>query len=548
MAYTARDLVEAERNFQTISERLPCVVYLAEYGEAGHWLYVSPRIQSLLGYSPEEWKADPGLWAARLHPEDRGRVLAHEAHCALEGLPLDVEYRLLTRDGRVVWVHDAAELAPSGDGPVSVEGILTDITARKRAEAELRHLADHDDLTGLVNRRRFEEILGGFTESDASPEGALVIIDLDHLKFVNDSLGHDVGDAAIRGLATALRTGAPEEEVAARLGGDEFAVLLPGADEEVAQRRVGEILNRVRAIASRAPITASAGIAVIDPAIRSSSRDLFAAADMALYDAKAAGRDRAALVAEAGTERLTWAGRVRSAIDEERLQLMTQPIVSMPTGKIIGSELLVRISEGGELIAPREWLPTAERFGMIREIDRWVAKRAIRYAATGKRVSMNVSGRTVADRDFTRLLEQDISDVGVDPQRLVFEITETAAAAAVDDLVEFAGRIERLGCLLAIDDFGTGFGSFTYLKHLPVHFLKIDMEFIRGMHGSVADQRIVRSMVAIATSLGMRTVAEGVEGERVMALLRDFGVDLAQGYHLGRPQAIDAELMSRHSR
>jgi EAL domain-containing protein (putative c-di-GMP-specific phosphodiesterase class I) len=232
---------------------------------------------------------------------------------------------------------------------------------------------------------------------------------------------------------------------------------------------------------------------------------------------------------------------VREAIDADRLLLHHQPIFDLANGAPAADEILVRMLEpDGSVLPPGAFLPTAERFGLIREIDRWVIAQAIEAAAPFGPITINVSARSISDPNLHHHIAAALERSGADPANVVFEITETAAATASDELRGFGARIERLGCALAIDDFGTGFGSLTYLKHLPVRYLKIDMEFVRGIAESAADRAIVQSIVTIAGSLGMQTIGEGVEDQPTLECLTALGVDFAQGYHLGRPVALGA--------
>jgi EAL domain-containing protein (putative c-di-GMP-specific phosphodiesterase class I) len=271
----------------------------------------------------------------------------------------------------------------------------------------------------------------------------------------------------------------------------------------------------------------------------STDEQLMIAADIALHEAKERGGDRYEIFEGRGPERLAWVGQVRDAIDEDRLCLHAQPIFDLLSGERMGCEVLVRMFEGdGSVVPPGAFLPTAERFGLISEIDGWVVEHGIELAARGEVVTINVSARSIPDPTLIPRIRTALAATGADPGQVVFELTETAMATASEDLRAFGTEIERIGCALAIDDFGTGFGSLTYLKHLPVRYLKVDTEFVRGLVNSQSDQAIVRAIVTIAASLGMRTVAEGVEDQQTADRLVDLGVDYAQGFHLGRPHPI----------
>ena len=525
----------AEHEYRTLVDRLPVVVYVAEPGGTGSWTYVSPQISNLLGYTPAEWTSDPGLWISRVHPDDRERVSAAEERCARDGEPLEIEYRMHARDGRLVWVRDEGTVRPDGDGAVAIEGLLIDITEERVAHEELRYEANHDHLTGLYNRRRFEHEL----MSREDGRGAVVVVGVDHLKLVNDSLGPSAGDSVLRGVAKAIEGVLRPDEVLARLGGDEFAVLVPDAQERAARERALAILDAIRSHKTSMPVTASAGVAPFQPGEPMRAEDALMAADIALYQAKEEGRDRVVAFRGREEERLAWVGHLRTAIKEERLVLHSQPIVDVQSGEPVAEELLVRmLGDGDELIPPNSFLPTAERFGLIREIDAWVVRRGLALAATGRPVNINLSARSVADAELPARLGRELTAAGVDPATVVFEITETAAASQVDALEVFAERLQALGCSVALDDFGVGFGSLRYLKYLSPRYLKIDMEFVRGLATSEDDARMVRSIVTMAQGCGILTVAEGVEDAETMAALRSLGVDYAQGFYLGRPTLV----------
>jgi EAL domain-containing protein (putative c-di-GMP-specific phosphodiesterase class I) len=294
--------------------------------------------------------------------------------------------------------------------------------------------------------------------------------------------------------------------------------------------------------------TLSIGVAPVGEGL--GAEDSLAAADLAMFEAKRHGRNRVststqAFSADVMTQQLGWLARLRSALADDRLELHAQPIVDVRDRVVSHRELLVRMrDEDGELLMPAAFIPTAERFGMIAEIDRRVVREAIRIVgadpSSGICYAVNLSGVSVGDPELLRLIESEIVAAGVDPTRLMFEFTETAA---IDDLGrsrEFTEELNRIGCACALDDFGSGFGSFAYLKHLPVRYLKIDGEFVRNLPGNHDDRVLVKAIVDLARGLGKQTIAEFVGSEAALELLREYGVDYAQGYHLGKPEPLPA--------
>jgi EAL domain-containing protein (putative c-di-GMP-specific phosphodiesterase class I) len=246
------------------------------------------------------------------------------------------------------------------------------------------------------------------------------------------------------------------------------------------------------------------------------------------------------VAARPGVETLTWLRRIRAALDEDRFVLHSQPIVPLADGELTEEVLVRMVDRDGRLIPPGAFLPMAERFDLIGEIDEWVVSRAIRMAGrSGRRVAINLSGSSIVARDLLPLIEGELEHARVDPTRVVFEITETTLMGDLDAGEAFARGLSKLGCGLALDDFGTGFGSFTYLKKLPIAYLKIDMEFVRGLGSSLPNQHIVRAIVNLARGFGARTIGEGVEDSETMLLLADYGVDFAQGFYLGRPRPVE---------
>jgi diguanylate cyclase (GGDEF)-like protein len=404
-------------------------------------------------------------------------------------------------------------------------------------ELRLQHLADHDHLTGIFNRRRLLEELDEQLRMAARTGrgGAALVMDLDHFKFINDTNGHLAGDNVLRMVTEVLRARLRGTDVVARLGGDEFALVLPEVSGEEAMAVARELRALLATRDLRQPIMASMGVVQFTGAEELTADEILVCADTALYEAKERGGDQARLFGGQATGALRWVQRIRAALAHDRLVLYGQPILELGTGAIAKHELLVRmLGEDGELIPPGAFLPTAERFGLIQEVDAWVVRRALMLAAAGRAVAVNLSAYSVSQTLIASLARGALLG-GLDPAKVTFEITETAALTNLDAAKQFVEGVGGMGFSVALDDFGTGFGSFTYLKHIPARFLKIDMEFVRGMLDSPVDREVVRSIVGIARSLGKRTIAEGVEDADTLALLREYGVDYVQGYGIGRP-------------
>lgn len=445
----------------------------------------------------------------------------------------------------------ALEKLDPGDRAV-VEGALD---RAEKTEAELRHLADHDPLTGLQNRRRFRAELDqhvSFTERYGG-QGAVMIIDIDGLKEVNDRLGHQPGDNLIRRIADILRERVRTTDLVARLSGDEFAVLMPQTDTAGAMQ-LGEDLRAevAEGFAGDPEIgsaTISVGIKMFGGKPGGSAEAVLVDADRAMYRAKGAGRNRIALSGsedDEGTPGVRRAqsttARIRDALTHDRLSLASQPIRSLASGGVERYELLLRmIGEGGELLPAASFIRAAERSGMIQELDRWVVGQALEMLAerekAGDPVSLhvNLSGVSMTDISVLEYIERRLDEGEADPGRCTFEITQTARIDDYETAAGFADRLTEFGCEVAIDDYGAGFGPFSYLKQMPFDVIKIDGAFVRDMPRNDADQLTVKAIVQIARGLGKRTIAAFVQDDDTTRMLREYGVDMAQGFHLGRP-------------
>ena len=376
----------------------------------------------------------------------------------------------------------------------------------------LEHLAEHDLLTGVFSRSRLVAELDRQLSYSArySRAGALLTLDIDNFKLANDTFGRAAGDVMLKAVSEILRARARATDVIARLGSDEFALILPEATEDEALIVARYIRAALAERPLGPPILVSIGIAPLTGDEEVGAEDILARAHIALYEAKERGGDQARVYTGQASGALTWMQRIRAALAEDRFVLYGQPIADLRTGRITHHELLVRmLSEDGDIIPPAAFLPMAERFGVIGEIDRWVTGAGLRLAIDGEGVAINLSGYSIGDSSIVAEIRSAIAD-GVDPGKVIFDVTEASAMAKLEATRQFAGLLYGLGCNLALDDFGTGFSSFTFLKYIPARYLKIDMGFIRELASSKLDHQVVKSIVGIARCLDKRTIAEGV--------------------------------------
>ena len=426
-------------------------------------------------------------------------------------------------------------------------------------------------MTGLINRREFDGRLNHALQSarDGDATHALLYVDLDQFKVVNDTCGHSAGDRLLRDVTALLQQHVRSADLIARLGGDEFGILVQHCSLEQATRIADQIRQAVRDYRfSWEQHTASIGASIGVVAITHDSESvasLLSAADIACYAAKDAGRNRVHVYdsgAASGRHReMYWVSRVTRAVDEGRLELYTQPIIAtradsprLPPFQ----ELLVRLrDDDGELVLPGEFIPAAERYNIIGAIDRWVLESTVarlrQYLAAGLEVpllSINLSGTSICERNFLDFVLTLVEDPAIG-EHLCFEITETAMIAGMTQIVYFMQEVRKRGCRFALDDFGTGLSSFHYLKKLPIDFLKIDGQFVGGLSDDPVDRSMIEAISKVAGALGIATIAEHVESAEALQRLTLLGIDFAQGYHLARPEplaAFEAALAVAHAR
>jgi diguanylate cyclase (GGDEF)-like protein/PAS domain S-box-containing protein len=541
----------AETRYRTLVEHLPLAVYIDRIDESSSNLYTSPQIEPMLGYTVDEWTADPALFVECLDADDRERVLAAHERTHATGEPLHLEYRLHARDGRIVWVHDEARMiADPETGEPVLQGYLLDITARREAEEQLRHQAFHDPLTGLANRALFTDRVQHALVV-RSGDAAVLFLDLDDFKAVNDGLGHLAGDALLRAVGVRLRASLSRTHTVARMGGDEFAILVEGTSSADAALDAGERITT----ALQAPfdvdgrevfVTASVGIAVGGDA-----EELLRCSDVAMYGAKASGKAQYVVYAPRMDEhlvgRLEVVADLRRADIESEFVLHYQPIVELSSGTVLATEALVRWQHPSRgLLQPADFIHFAEESGRIVDIGRWVLAEACRQTAEWQQrllgaanlsVSVNVSTRQVRRPGLIEDVESALASSGIGAGHLTLELTETVLARRRDELTSILEELTAKGLRVALDDFGTGYSSLSLLQDLPVHTLKIDRSFVQCLGAEGGRAPFVRAIVELAQGLELTVVAEGIEEIGHVAALRKLGCRVGQGFYFATPLA-----------
>jgi diguanylate cyclase (GGDEF)-like protein/PAS domain S-box-containing protein len=539
-----------ELRYRMLVERLPLSVYIDRLDEVSSNVYTSPQIESLLGYSVDEWVENRELFVELLHPEDRERVLAAHQRTHATGEPLLIEYRLRTRDGRVVWVQDEARVV-SDDGEPVLQGYLLDVTARMEAEEQLRHQAFHDALTGLANRALFADRVEHalVLRKEGTRGVAVLFLDLDDFKAVNDSLGHVAGDALLRGVGARLRDAQSPSHTVARLGGDEFAILIEevagvATAVDAAERLVAALEAPFDVEGREVFVTASVGIA-----LGTVADELLRSADVAMYRAKAAGKAQYVVYApNMGEElvgRLELVAELRRARCDDEFVLHYQPVVDLESGALVGVEALVRWAHPTRgLLEPAAFIPLAEETGKIVELGRWVLHEACRQVAGWRSenpgaealsLNVNVSTRQVRNGVLVEDVKSALAASGLPPDALTLELTESVLARRHEELRSVLEEVAALGVRLALDDFGTGYSSLSLLQDLPVHTLKVDRSFVTELDNDRSRPGFVRAIVDLAETLDISLVAEGMETLAQTTELRRLGCRAGQGFHFAPP-------------
>lgn len=520
--------------------------------------YFSARFLEILGAAPKHHDvAQPReLLRDRIHPEDLDGVLQRLQAYLDQGQPdglFLLEFRINVADEtRWVLMRGRAIRGPLGQA-VRMSGSLTDITERKRQEAAIAHQAVHDALTGIPNRVLLEDRLAHALGAAARQRLslALIMMDLNRFKEVNDTLGHHVGDLILQQVTSRLQQVLRPHETVARLGGDEFALLLPHADEKYANHVAEKILLALKKVFNLGShslyVGGSLGIALY-PVHGEDAHTLIRHADVAMYNAKRSNKglefydpshDRHSVT------RLALEKDLHEAIENSSLGLHYQPVFDLRTHRVVGVEALLRWNHPQYgFVPPDQVIPIAEETGLIKSLTRWVLNTGIyqcydwRRRGIAPNLAINLSVWNIQDPELISVVREVLGPLGIPPAKLEFEITESAMMADPERAIDVLHTLDEMGVSLVVDDFGTGFSSLAYLKRLPVNALKIDKSFVIGMANNEDDALIVKSTVNLAHDLGLKVIAEGVETEQTLRLLTQMGCDLGQGYFLGRPASV----------
>ncbi len=563
-----------EQRFHDLVQGLDAVVWEAEvHGKEIRFTFISDRVEALLGYPVQHWLGHE-FWAACVHPDDRdavfdfyNRVLERGACGDGRRERLEIEYRAIRANGDVIWLHDLIHLTPEAEGAGRLRGVTVDVTARKEMELRLAHLANHDLLTGLPNRNLLIDRLNQalIAAKRHGRAAAVLFLDLDRFKTINDSLGHSIGDRLLKAVAERLRRCVREGDTVARLGGDEFVVILddmaqPQDAALVAKKILEGLLPPFRVELPEGGgtqeffLTASIGIS-LHPADGEDAGTLLKNADTAMYRAKERGGGSYQFFTpemDARTrQRLSLEHALRNALARAEFVLHYQPQIDLATQEVIGVEALLRWHRPEQgLVAPAEFIPLLEETGLIVPVGEWVLSEACRQAKAWRaaglppwRMAVNLSARQLRDERFADTVAKVLADTGMDPRYLELEITESAVMQQVEASIELLRRVRALGVRLAMDDFGTGYSSLSHLKLLPIDAVKIGQSFVRDIPADENDAAIVQAIIVLARTLGLEVIAEGVEAPAQLAFLRARGCDAMQGYLFSR--TLPAEELAR---
>jgi diguanylate cyclase (GGDEF)-like protein/PAS domain S-box-containing protein len=540
-------------HYRALLEAIPAITYVQRVGDRIETIYVSPQVETIVGWTPDGYRAFAADWFAPIHPDDRAQVRAAVAAAVSAREVLDVEYRVVAPSGTVVWVRDQAAFAKEADDGAQLwQGVQIDITADKAAEQRLHHLAFYDALTGLPNRRLCLDRLRAMLDRPASDPVALLFLDLDRFKVINDGIGHAAGDELLAAVAERLTPLVAAHGSLGRYGGDEFVAILDRFAElsevaTVAASLVDALRRPFLVRGYELVVEGTVGIAVASPAL-ATPEALLRAADVALYRAKASGGSTFAVfdpaIDHGGLARLEHEADLRRALEAREFEIAYQPVVDIASGQILAVEALLRWNHPRRgVLPPAEFIDLADETGVIVPLGKWVIEEASRQvrawqdrypAARGLQLSVNLSSR-----QFQAALVADVAAAlersGLSPASLALELTEGDVIARVPTVATALHELKRLGVKVTIDDFGAGWSALTSLTDFTVDDLKIDGSRVSRLGQQPQDVDVVRALVGMAKAVGMDVTAEAVETGEQLALLRELGCDRAQGHHFSPP-------------
>ena len=539
---------------QNLLDQLGSVII--ELDGQGNICFLNKAWEKLTGYSIDESNQRSLLYFIEPPSSDEPQI-SNEIKTLLMGniSSHSFEFRLKNKFNEELWVEARFEVRLGNKHKKGcVSGTIDNVTLRKKAQNDLEYLAMHDGLTGLFNRLYFESELKQYAAMAARGNGphALLYLDLDRFKVINDTLGHHHGDMVLKNISSLIKTRLRKSDFFSRIGGDEFALLLPNTKQKTALTLAINICKLLDDYQCKIEgkifkVNCSIGIAEII-GDQYPADEYMKQADIALYAAKKQGRNLAHIYSENDTlstelqASLEWARTLHQAVAEDNLVLHFQPIVDIASKEVAYYEALVRLELGGRIVLPGEFIPALEREGDMSLLDRQVISKAIYYLARHPelhKIAINLSAQGFSDERLLPLIKDKINQYDVDPSRIIFELTESASLSNITATQSMVEKLSVLGCAFSIDDFGTGFSTFNYLKQLPAQSVKIDGSFVVDLATNPVDLALVKAIYEVATALGKKTVAEFVENEKTLQILANIGVTYAQGYHLGKPKPVD---------
>jgi diguanylate cyclase (GGDEF)-like protein/PAS domain S-box-containing protein len=551
-------LSEQEISYRILTEQVPAIVYRASVDEASKTTYISPQVE-VLGYPAADWISNPDMWVSLLHPEDRERTLQALGKVHRDGDDFVAEYRLRAKNGEWRTFHDEARVIRDAQGKTQfVQGVMLDITEREKTKAESYKLLYYDGLTGLPNRVLLMDRLGQMLAISLREKrwGALIMLNIDRLKTLNDALGHDAGDALLKAFSERLLSALRDDDTMARLSGDEFAVLLYGMDHDLhaSSGNANIVANKLQT-ALKQPfkhggietvVRVSMGVTLFPEVENDDPGKILQRADTAMHRAKKSGGNQTAFfeadMGEIASRRFQTELELRQAGPAGQLRLFLQPQVNAE-GRMVSAEALIRWQHPTRgLVPPNDFIPLAEESDLIVELDTWMLREVCAVVAQREwddrafRIAVNTSPRNFLRTDFVSGVKALLKETGADPRHLTLEVTEGLMLAGVDDVVSKMTELAALGIAFSVDDFGTGYSSLAYLKQLPLHELKIDKTFVQDAPVNHDDAALVGAILSMAGHLRLRVVAEGVETQEQADFLNARAEVIHQGYLFGKPE------------